>query len=147
MVEAWLAALVNRKVTVKEVSKSALFWKFIENERTMRNIHLVVVATGEAGQMITNGVDSPIVVADHGRYVSKELKERGESTVMIAGFDGGNQAVNYCEHTVLPNVQEMMTMNQAYDSLRFQFQGDEAVLTLDPSRLVPLYAVHVVAEQ
>ena len=147
LVEAWLAALVNRKVTVKEVSKSALFWKFIENERTMRNIHLVVVATGEAGQMITNGVDSPIVVADHGRYVSKELKERGESTVMIAGFDGGNQAVNYCEHTVLPNVQEMMTMNQAYDSLRFQFQGDEAVLTLDPSRLVPLYAVHVVAEQ
>ena len=147
LVEAWLAALVNQKVSVKEVSKSAFFWKFIENERTMHNMHLVIVATSEASQIIANGVDSPIVVADHGRYVSKDLKSNGESTVMIAGFDDGNQAVNYCEHTVLPNVQEMMTVNQAYDSLRFQFQGDEAILTLDPSRLIPLYSVHLVSDE
>jgi hypothetical protein len=75
--------------------------------------------------------------------VIQKLKSEGQAVVLISAFDNGNQAVNYCEHTSLPHQQELRSMKQAYDSLRFHYQGDEAVLTLDPSRLVPLYAASV----
>jgi hypothetical protein len=143
LVETWLATSLNTRVALTALRKSRFHRKFIENERTMRNLHLVVTETPNAADLIAHGIQKPIVVADHCRYILRELKARGTASVLIAAFDDGNQVTNFCEHTTIPNVNEMTFRNQSCDSLRFRFQGDEAILTIDPSRVVPLYAAEI----
>jgi hypothetical protein len=143
LVQSWLAVSLNMQIVVERLSKSGFYQKFIENERVMHKMQLVCVAINEAFELISEGISSPMAVADHTKYVEKELRAEGRSTVLICAFDGGVQAENFCEHTSLPNVDEMRAMNRTYDSLRFRFHGHEAILALDPSRLVPLYAAVV----
>jgi uncharacterized protein YpiB (UPF0302 family) len=143
LVETWLATSLNTRIALTALAKSGFYWKFIENERTMKNIHLVVMETPNAVGLIAHGIQNPIVVADHCRYVLRELKARGAASVLIAAFDDGNQATNFCEHTTIPDVNEMRIHNQSCDSLRFRYQGDEAILTINRSRVVPLYAAQI----
>lgn len=143
LVESWVVTSLNMRVNIQNLFKGLFYWRFIENERTMHNLNLVVYMSPDSPQLLQNGVDSAIIVADHMRYVSKQLKAGGQAQILICALDVGNQAVNYCEHTALPNIQEMQAMNQTYDTLLFNYQNDEAIYVLDPSRLVPLYSTTV----
>ncbi|OHT13235.1 hypothetical protein TRFO_16678 [Tritrichomonas foetus] len=143
LVESWIVTSLNKRVRVENLAKSLFFYRVIENERTMHNIHLVVVVTNESQNYLMNGVNEPILVADHFKYVQKALGQAGSAQILICVYDQGNQATNYCEHTTLPNLSEMKSMNQSFDSLRFRYQGEEAIMTLDPSRLVPLYSANI----
>jgi hypothetical protein len=143
MVESWIATCLNTRITLTELSKGDFATQFIAKERTMPNLHLVVMETEDAAQLVVRGISSSVVVAEHMRFIAQQLSAKGTACVLIAAFDAGQQAVNYCEHSSLPTPQEMGRGNQAYDSLRFQFQGDEAVFVIDPTRLVPLYAAQI----
>lgn len=143
LVESWVITSLNRKVKISDVMKSSFFYRIIENERTMPNIHLFVVITNDALQYLTDGIDQPILLADHFKYVAKELKQSGSAQILICAFDVGNQATNYCEHRLIPKIQEMKSMNPSFDSLRFIYQDEEAIMALNPSRIVPIYSVQV----
>lgn len=143
LVESWIITSLNKKVRLTDVIKSSFFYKIIENERTMNNIHLFVITTDDPMQYLTEGIDQPILLADHFKYVDRELNQKGSANILICAFDVGNQATNFCEHTIIPNIQEMKSTNPSFDSLRFRYQKEEAVMALNPSRIVPIYAVQI----
>lgn len=143
LVESWIITSLNRKVKLTDVMKSSFFYRIIENERTMHNIHLYVITTDDPMQYLVDGIDQPILLADHFKYVEKELRNSASAQVLICAFDPGNQATNFCEHTIIPNIQEMKSANPSFDSLKFTYQKEEAVMALDPSRVVPIYAVRI----
>lgn len=143
LVESWIVTSMNKRVKLSNLTKSSFFYRIIENERTMPNIRLVVILTNEAQHYLTEGIDKSIMVADHFTFIAQELKKNGSAQVLICAFDDGNQATNFCEHPTIPNVQQLKSMNQSFDSLRFLYQNEEAIMALNTSRLVPLYAVQV----
>jgi hypothetical protein len=146
-VESWIATSLNARILVTALSKSDFYLQFIEKERKMPNLHLGVLETDDALQLIVEGVITPIVIAEHLRFIARQLTSKGTASIVIVAFDGGQQAVNHCEHAPIPNVQELGRGTQAYHSLQFQFQGDEALLIIDRNRLVPLSAVQISVDE
>jgi hypothetical protein len=146
LVESWIATSLNAPITLAELSKGDFHMQFIEKERTMPELHLAVLEMSEAPHGIVQGISTSVVVAEHLRFVARQLGSKGTASFLILAFDGGKQAVNYCEHTSIPNPHELGRGNAGYHSLRFQFQGDEAVFVIDPRRVVPIYAVQILLE-
>ena len=143
LVESYVVTSLNRRVELHELKKSHFSFAFIENERTMHNIHLVVIVTNDHELYLKEGIKEPILVSEHFKYVNEELTAKGQTNILICGFDKGNQANNFCEHTILPNLKDMKSMNESYDSLFFRYRGHDAIMALDPNRLVPLYSIHL----
>ena len=143
LVESWVITSLNKKVRLNDVMKSSFFYKIIENERIMHNMHLFVITTDDPMQYLTDGIDQPILLADHFKYVERELNQSGSANILICAFDVGNQATNFCEHTIIPNIQEMKSANPSFDSLKFRYQKEEAVMAINQSRVVPIYAVQI----
>ena len=143
LVSNYIFTGLNKEVNVTEISRSLFYWRFIEMERTMPNIRLVVHQTKDAESIMANGFDSAVIVAEHMKYINDDLKANGKVTFLICAADNGVNTTNACGHTTLPSQEVVDKAAQQYDSLFFNFHGARALFILNPERIIPLYIVTI----
>ena len=143
LVSNYIFTGLNREVEVTDIKRSLFYWRFIEMEREMPNIRLVVHQSKEADSIFGKGFDSAVIVAEHMKYILDDLKANGKVTFLICAADNGVNTTNACGHTTLPSQETVDKASEQYDSLYFSFHGAKALFILNPARIIPLYIVTI----
>ncbi|OHT01373.1 hypothetical protein TRFO_07625 [Tritrichomonas foetus] len=138
--EGWISAKMFTKIKLQSVIKNIVFEQMLEREKTMQWMTLAVDTGMNSMEVFQQGVDRPIVIADHMNHLEAKVKKAKEAIFLICAFDNGKVIVDLDHKSQLPDVSSFVGK---YDSLLFHWKHNQYFYAITPERVLPLYIVHI----
>jgi hypothetical protein len=132
ILQAFLASKMSAKMRLLSAVRKNNHVAFLEMERTLRWLTLVVDDGADSLSVFEKGVRHPIVVADHMRHILLRLDKTGEAIFLVCAFDNGQTAVDDGLSQVTP-----------CDSVLFRENGMPFFRVLNTTRVLPLYLARI----